>query len=141
MNQIGYVYEIKGKDALVQVKRVSACGENCADCSSACEMPSVQVSMPNALNAKIGDEIEIRSESKKVLKYALIIYLVPLVIMLGTIAISNYYFKSAGYTSDAYSLVAGIMSLAVSHFILKYIDKKSVGKITFKMIRIMNEEK
>ncbi|WDV47571.1 SoxR reducing system RseC family protein [Clostridiaceae bacterium M8S5] len=141
MKQIGYVFDVEGKRATIDVKRVSACGENCADCSSSCKMPTVRVNVENTLEAKKGDYVEISSESKTILKYTFLIYGIPLIIMLGAIAISMALLKKVGYTgNDSLSLVIGLLFLGLSYFILKRVDNNAKGKIEFKMTRIMNQK-
>lgn len=128
MDQVGIVKEVKGSDVVLEVRRVSACGTHCASCSAACEVPPHMLTMANLVNAKIGDIVEIKGESRQILKYTFLIYIVPLVFLVLGIALGNGYFKGMGYENyELLSFLTGIVGLAVSYLILKLIDN-SVAK-------------
>ncbi|WP_066502801.1 SoxR reducing system RseC family protein [Abyssisolibacter fermentans] len=138
MKQIGHVFDVNDDFAIIDVRRVSACGHNCADCGGSCDVPAIRVKIKNILNAKQGDYVEIKTESKKILKYAFIVYLIPMILMLSAIAVSAYFLKKSGYSNyESYSMLIGLLFLGLSYFILKYIDKKAADKIEFKMIEII----
>jgi len=79
MEQIGFVRNIIDGKLELEIKRVSGCGENCKGCGSSCDIPAHIITLPNKLNASIGDFVEIKGESKKLLKYAMIVYMVPFI--------------------------------------------------------------
>ncbi len=136
MEQVGIVKEIKGNDAVLEVRRASACGANCGGCSSSCEVAPHFITINNKLNAKLGDIVEIKGETKKILKYTFIIYIVPLVFLIIGIALGNEYFQSNGYENyELLSFAVGILALVISFVVLRIIDN-SVAKKGEKVLTI-----
>lgn len=129
MNQIGTVKSISGNIATITVKRKSSCGDNCAGCSAMCKVPSVEVKADVIPDLKVGDIVEISSEDVNVLKYSFVLYGVPLVVMLAVIFISYYLFK--GENGQLYAALLGILSLVLSHFILKKYEKRETSVKNF----------
>lgn len=129
MEQIGIVKEIIGTDAVLEVRRASACGAHCASCSSSCEVAPHLLTINNRVNAKPGDIVEIRGESKQILKYTFIIYMVPLIFLIIGIAVGNGYFKGRGFDNyELLSFISGIFGLSLSYFVLKLIDRNVARK-------------
>lgn len=83
MEQIGEVVELNGKKALVRIRRVSMCGENCANCSSECKPTATVVSATNGLSAKVGDTVKLQMNSGAFLLLAFIGYILPILICIG----------------------------------------------------------
>ncbi|NLY46502.1 MAG: SoxR reducing system RseC family protein [Tissierella sp.] len=128
MEQIGIVREVNGSDVVLEVRRASACGTNCASCSSSCEVAPHLLTLKNKVNAKLGDIVSIEAEARKILKYTFLIYIVPLVFLILGIAIGNGYFSTRGFENyELLSFVTGIVGLVISYLILKLIDN-SVAK-------------
>lgn len=138
MEQVGFVTKIDGNMAEVEVKRMSACGHNCENCSGSCNAPGVKVHMPNTLNAKEGDYVEIKTKTKSVLKYTILIYMIPFVMLILGIVLGMYVFKSIGIKSyENFSFLLGLIFLTIAYIILKRIDKKveKDGELAFEMTR------
>ncbi|WP_026893952.1 SoxR reducing system RseC family protein [Clostridiisalibacter paucivorans] len=140
MDQIGHVISVDGRFAEVDVRRTSSCGENCAHCGGGCSVPSIRVNIENKLNASIGDYVEIEMEAKTILKGSMILYGIPLLLLVLGIVIGNSIFQGMGY--DNYEVMGfgiGILSLAVSFTILRFIDK-SIQKnqsLKLEMVKII----
>ena len=81
--------EPNGK-AVIMVKRVSACGENCAHCAAKCADRSneLKVLADNAAGADVGDIVEVESSAKKILGFAALVYLVPVLLFVAGAVIS-----------------------------------------------------
>ena len=132
MNQIGTVKSINDKTTVVSVKRKSSCGDSCAGCSSACNVPVVEVKADTLPGISVGDEVEIFSEDVNVLKYSFVLYGVPLVIMVSVIFLVSFLIK--GEDGQLYGGLLGILSLILSFFILKKYDKIESSKKSFKYV-------
>lgn len=129
MEQIGFVRNIIDGKLELEIKRVSGCGENCKGCGSSCDIPAHIITLPNKLNASIGDFVEIKGESKKLLKYAMIVYMVPFIFLIAGIVLGNNYFKSIGNPNyELLSFLTGLISIVLSYFILRIIDKRISDK-------------
>ncbi|HAQ40912.1 MAG TPA: hypothetical protein DCM73_08820 [Clostridiales bacterium] len=130
MDQVGRIEKIEGTKATVSVKRVSACGENCKGCSSACKQPSVIFETEMNGDYEVGDYVEITTENEVVFKQIFMLYGIPFLIMMATIVIVQLLSHSPD--KDIISAIASVASLVVSFFILKAYDKTEMKKNTLK---------
>lgn len=123
MEKVGFVVSTEGNTAKLAVKKVSGCGTDCSACSGSCEQKSEILDINNTLGAKPGDFVEISTDSTKLIKYMLLIYGVPLLFLIvGFVAgfsVSN---------NEMYSLLAGVLALALGGFIVNRVDKKIGNK-------------
>jgi len=129
MNQVGKIEKIEGNKATVSVKRVSACGDNCKGCSSACNQPSVIFETDITGDYETGDYVEITTENEVVFKQIFMLYGIPFIVMMATIGVIQL-LLSGNPNKDIISAVASVASLAVSFFILKAYDKNEMRKNT-----------
>ncbi|MBR5156399.1 MAG: SoxR reducing system RseC family protein [Clostridia bacterium] len=119
MTQTGRVVSVSGSLARVEVRRASACGENCAMCKGGC-MPTKHIAtVKNAAGAKAGDMVRIDTSDKDVLKSALLVYFLPVLILFVCYGIAF-----AVSCSKMIAIVVGILGLASGFFILRAVDKK-----------------
>lgn len=124
MEQVGIVKKIDGSKMQLEVKRVSGCGGGCSSCGANCA-PGHMVTMANKLNAKVGDVVEIKGDTKSLLKYTAVVYIIPLIFFLLGTAVSISILKDiAGKNYEVISLLIGIVTMALSFIIVKIIDKK-----------------
>jgi sigma-E factor negative regulatory protein RseC len=139
MEQVGFVKRVINDKAELEVKRASGCG-NCNGCAGGCEVKSHYVVLKNRLDAKVGDFVELKGEPKSILKYMFILYMIPFIFLVAGIIIGDSYFKSNGYASyELLSFASGMVSLFISFFIVKIIDKRIAksNKETIVMTRIL----
>ncbi len=124
MEQVGFVTSIKNGKAAIEVKRISGCGGGCKSCSG-CDTPSHMVILPNEIDAKVGDMVEIRGESKNILKYMLIVYMVPFSFLIAGIVLGMSILKSKGVSSyEPLSFLIGLVFMAFGYFVVKLVDRK-----------------
>lgn len=125
MEQVGFVRNIVDGKLELEIKRVSGCGDNCKGCGSSCDIPAHIITMPNKINAKIGDFVEIKGEPKKLLKYAMIVYMVPFIFLIAGIVIGSSYFKGKGNENyELLSFLTGLVAITMSYFFIRIIDKR-----------------
>ena len=140
MQQIGLVRKETNGDIELEIKRASACGGNCGGCGSSCDSTGHIVVLPNKVNAKVGDFVEVSAESKNILKYMAIIYMIPFAFFIIGIALGNNIFKSMGNENyEILSFLSGMLALAISFFVVRIIDKNIAkkGKSTIQATRIL----
>lgn len=130
MTQKGRIKKINGSTAIVSIRRISMCGDNCKGCSSACDVPEMDIKADIIPNIEIGDEVEISSEDINVLKYSFILYGVPLIVMVAVIFLVSFLIK--GESGQIYAALIGLLSLIISFFILKKYDKIESSRKNFK---------
>lgn len=125
MDQIGFVRKVNGDKIELEVRRISSCGGGCKTCSSSCDAPAHVIIVENELNAKVGDFVEIKGDSKNILKYTAIVYMLPLTFLIVGISVGNFIFKSNGYSNhEVLGFLIGLIFLALSLLFIKLIDKK-----------------
>ncbi|NLK64081.1 MAG: SoxR reducing system RseC family protein [Tissierellia bacterium] len=133
MDNVGKIEKIDGNKAVISVKRVSACGDNCKSCSSACKVNSVIIEtdisdVKDEIN--VGDYVEIRAENEVMLKHIAVLYGLPLLLMLLTVFIFQMTLK--GPNKDIISALASLFSLVISFYLLKAYDKSEMKKNVLK---------
>ena len=85
MQQVAKVVSIKENgQAVVEVKRPSACGHDCESCAGSCTAAQeyVRASADNPLGAREGDTVLIQARTGEVLKGAAVFYLLPVVLFI-----------------------------------------------------------
>ncbi|NMB07816.1 MAG: SoxR reducing system RseC family protein [Tissierellia bacterium] len=123
MEQIGYVRRTFDDMAEVEVRRISGCGGGCSSCGGGCNAPSIIVSLKNSIEAKEGDYVEIKGKANKIIKYALIVYMIPFAMLILGIVLGMGLFKSKGVVNyEAYGFLSGLIFLIFSFLIVKKVD-------------------
>ena len=123
MEQIGYVRRTFDNMAEVEVRRISGCGGGCSSCGGGCSAPSIVVLLKNSIKAKEGDYVEIKGKANKIIKYALIVYMIPFAMLILGIILGMGLFKSKGIGNyETYGFLSGLVFLVISFLIVKKID-------------------
>ncbi len=130
MDQVGKIEQINGDKAIVSVKRVSACGDNCKSCGGSCNQKSVIIETDVDGDYEVGDYVEITTGNEVLMKHILVLYGMPLLIMICVIGAVQLLSNSPN--KDMISAVSALLSLVVSYFILKAYDKKEMEKNVLK---------
>lgn len=126
MDQQGYIVEIvDNKTAKLKMQRHSACA-SCGKCATTSEKKDVIVEVDNSIGAKVGDRVEVNMESVNVLKAAAIVYILPLIGLLGGTIATYYILEGMGITSniEIISGAVGVILTIASFLILRANDKK-----------------
>lgn len=94
------VIETKGNRAVVEVKRKSACegchkmttGEGCSVCSLLGSDKRFTAKADNRIGARVGDTVEVRSATSRVLMYSALVFLLPVLVGILFYILSGYIF-------------------------------------------------
>lgn len=71
-------------EAVVAVERKSACSGDCDSCHGCAHQTEiVMVTAHNDAGAKPGDIVQVESETGRVLRLALLLYIMPMILMIG----------------------------------------------------------
>ncbi|MFM1540836.1 SoxR reducing system RseC family protein [Helcococcus ovis] len=128
MNKVGVITKVDDDKAVVMMVSSKTCGD--CGCSTltkihhakSCEYGKKYLIVQNTINAKVGDPVNLEFKTTKMLKASLVLYILPLIIMVVGILISN---KLQGKNpSDIISFISGITALVVSYAMLSSFDKK-----------------
>lgn len=125
MDQIGVITKIFDNKAEIEVKRMSGWGENCKGCGNSCDTPPHLLILDNNIGAKVGDKVEIKGQTKDILKYMIIIYFVPFAMMLLGIFMGIKIFKEMGISNyEPLSFLVGLVTLGLGFIVVRLIDSK-----------------
>lgn len=126
MEQQGYIIEIvDSKTAKLKMERHSACAA-CGKCASTSEKQDVIVEVDNSIGARVGDRVSVNMESMNVLKAAAIVYILPLIGLIGGTIATYYILQAIGSinNSELISGAVGLTLMLLTFLILKFNDKK-----------------
>ena len=122
MNQRGYVIEIVDNiTAKIKMQKHSACA-SCGKCASSTDKKDIVVEVDNTLGAKVGDYVEVNMDSINVIKAASIIYVIPLIALLGGTILS---YKVLGFLNISFNIEVISGCIGVFLTILSYLAIKS----------------
>lgn len=140
MEQLGYVRKTQDNIAEVEVRRISGCGGGCSSCGGGCSAPNIIVLMENQIDAKVGDFVEIKAKPKNILKYALIVYMIPFIMLILGVVLGVNLFQSMDFDNyETLGFLMGIAFLAVSFLIVRLIDRSINRKNenAMEMVRVL----
>lgn len=89
----GVIVRTNGPVATVRLRKSSACGHDCGECR-VCSNPEIEVEILNPISAKVGDIVAIGMDSSKVLMWAFMLYILPILGAMIFCAISMAAFGS-----------------------------------------------
>ena len=134
MEQIGEIIELRGRRALVRIRRATACGENCAQCSGGCKPTTTMVEATNGICAQVGDTVKMEMNSASFMLLAFIGYILPIIICIIT------YFAVKKATDNTVIADASAVGSLVAVLILFYLIDKLPRKSTIfttKIVKIL----
>jgi len=125
------VTAVEGKYAVVENERKSACegchknvdGNPCSICSLAGGNRKISMSAYNKIGAEVGDRVEVETESRRVLWYAALIFILPIVI-----ALVGYYIGNAVSDGDKLGLLLAVAGMVLAFAGVAIYSKLVVGK-------------
>ena len=129
MKQTGTVVGLDGNMAKVECDRQSACSmcDNAEHCVEKCE--KVYASALNTVNAKVGDIVEIETDTKKVLFSSFVVFVLPIILSIAAYFAASVFFGEN--TASIITFAVLISSMLVFSFVLnKRAEKKTVSRIT-----------
>lgn len=119
MESIGTVISTDKNMATVNVKRVSACGENCANCKDSCIATAVETVVENAVFAEVGDVVKIESNTADVFRAAFFLYMLPVLVAIVT-AVITYGMKM----NDISVILISVVSFFGSFVVIKRFENR-----------------
>ena len=134
MTETAVVKSVDKNFAIVEIKRSTACGESCANCSVGCNKSKTTVVAKNIINAVPGDRVKIYTNTSLVLKSAFIVYILPLVLFFIGYAVTKYF-----NGTEVQGIIVGVIMFVATFVKLHFWDKKRVNNINTEIIDIMGE--
>jgi len=133
MTQEAVVTKVFGNGmAEVAVTRSTACGGNCGNCESCIFQSELKTVARNLANAGPGARVLIESSTKKVVRAAALVYIMPLVLMLALYAVG-----SLSGLGEGACIALSFLGLAIGAVLLVLSQRKvkDKDKISFDIIR------
>lgn len=118
MVESGEVVKTEKNYAVVRIDRKNECSK-CGMCGMKAGMNSIDCKAKNEMNASVGDTVLISTEKNASLLSSLLIFLLPLVLIAGEIAVC-YVLKA----EELWILLICVGTLALWFVLLALIDKK-----------------
>lgn len=127
MRETGYVVSVQKEMAKVQIQRHAACGD-CGACQIGQEKMTMEALVENLISAKIGDRVEIETETVNILKASFIIYAFPLISFIVGTVLGYQIAISMGYDHPANFIAfgSGILFTILSYLVVKFNEKRFV---------------
>ena len=120
MTKDGIVSKVENGIATVLIKTQNACDVCRAECGGHCDKARLEaIEVDNVLNAKVGDKVQIYSETKLVMTYAILVFVLPIAAAIGT-ALALFSVTSSPLILTLGGLL-GFLS-AIQKHLLKYQD-------------------
>lgn len=123
MEIIGTVISVDKDMATVSVRRVSACGENCANCHGACQTTTAVATVKNTTGAVVGDVVKVECDSVSVIRAAMFLYMLP---VLAAVLIAAITYSTG--LSDILTLVLSVVGFFGCFAIVKRFEKHIAPK-------------
>lgn len=136
MEQIGEVVELRGRRALVRIRRTSACGENCSQCSGECKPTATLVEATNGIFAKVGDTVKLQMNSASFLFLAFIGYILPILVCIAAYFITEKITDNV-ILSDIAAIASLIGVLVIFFIVDKLKPKRKSSRFSSRIIKIL----
>ncbi len=134
MRNIAFVEKIEDEKITISVVRKGSCGENCGMCHS-CTAQKVLSRAFSDIDVKVGDTVEIESDTKSVLFTMFVVFLLPvvlpIVLYLSFVGIN----KILSYVAVGLGVIVAI--------VIMYLMSRStlfIKKISPKIITVINKK-
>lgn len=131
MKNICRVIAVNGEMCTLATERKEACvgcQANCLGCGK-----TVTITIPNALGAKIGDEVEISTLNSVFLSLCALLFLLPLVLGFCAFLLGNTLWGESGGT------IGAIAVFCLSFLIGIVISRRKKDSLSIKMERILSD--
>lgn len=131
MTNRGIIKEILDNNmALVEVRRESACGHDCASCKGCGDGAKLSTVIAcNDIGAGIYDDVIINASTGKILKGAMYVYIIPLILFfIGYFIFGNF----SGTLGTVFGILGFIIGIIYAIIYSKKIEKS--GEINFNII-------
>ncbi|MGI6538048.1 MAG: SoxR reducing system RseC family protein [Caldicoprobacterales bacterium] len=139
MKEYGEIIELQGDKTVIKIKRSSACA-SCKACSIGTCSDEMLITVPNSLNGKAGDYVELQLGSDQVLKASAISYLIPLSALILGVAGGYAFAGKFDWNPELTGSISGLLLMVLSFFIIRGMEPKfkKENQFTPMMVKIIN---
>ena len=138
LNEYGEIIALKGDQAVIRIKRHSAC-EKCGACEMGSHTDDMFVTVLNHLEGEVGDLAELELPSSQILKASAITYLIPLGALILGVAAGYSLAPGFGWNPDLTGALTGILLTAASFLGIRAMEPgfKRGHKFSPRMVHIV----
>lgn len=128
MDRVGTVIEVKPRSAVVRLRRHLTC-ERCGRCGGILGGPDQRdhlVEVLNPINARVGQKVLIIADDRKVVFVSFMLYLVPLIALVGGIFLWIYISPRLGFRegSELPAVALGMALMGLVYVGLRHWDNR-----------------
>ncbi len=135
MEKSGFVVQVHGSKALVEVARESSCGDNCGHCGGSCSVVVTRVEVENTQSAGVGDRVLLDISEREMLKSGFKVYTLPMIgLVVGILIGMNLAGKMAMKSPDMIGLLSGILLMCLTFWVTTKNAKLGSEMITMKSV-------
>lgn len=132
MRETAVVMSVADNKAIVSVQRSTACANCGAKCMIGKDNLTVKAEVDNIMGAKPGDTVNVELEFSSVLSASFIAYGIPFAaFILGCIFGFYVLSRYINISRDILALLSGLILIAGSYLLIRYLDKKGAFKQRF----------
>lgn len=125
----GIVTSVENGFATVIVKTHNACDACRAECGGHCDKAKLEkITVENTLSASKGDKVQLFSETRTVMLYAVLVFVLPIVCALLVPLVLSFYYSSALLLSLS-SLFAFAAVFVILHFSFRNKKESDIFKL------------
>lgn len=140
MKVTAVVTEVNDKYSIVESERLAACdachkhADGCSVCSLMGSNKTIRSRAENKIDARVGDVVEIETETKKVLAYAALVFIFPILTMLVFYFVASLFSEISGirYASAALGFV---ISFVIVWLYSRLVSSKKYDVVIAKIIK------
>ncbi len=133
MTKDGIVSKVENGMATVLIKTQNACDVCRAECGGHCDKAKLEaIEIKNTLGAKPGERVVVYSDTKTVMLYAVLVFVLPLVLAILSAAALSSFTKS-----PLFLCLGGLLAFFIVFIILHYAFKNKKETDIFKLERII----
>jgi sigma-E factor negative regulatory protein RseC len=120
--------------AEVEVLRGTSCGDACGSCQVCKYASKIKVEAKNNISARVGDRVEIETNSGDIYSAAFLVYVMPLVLFFIGYAVSAWL-----GTTEGVSIIVSFASLTAGFLVVVFVNRLRRRKeISFVITRIID---
>ena len=98
------------------------------------------IEIPNILNARAGDRVEISIPERSLLKMSFVVYMIPVISLITGAYFGGIWARYHNMDSSLISFIGGILSMGLAFYLIRYLDRNGyiTSQYSISMTRIIS---
>ncbi len=100
------------------------------------------IEIPNVLDARAGDRVEISIPEKALLKMSFVVYMIPVIALIAGACFGEILAEHSRMDTSLISFIGGILCMGLAFYLIRYLDRNGyiTSQYSICMTRIINAE-